>query len=285
MINIFYEPLHSIGHLNGPSKVISNLFESLEQEKISYAINEEKYEYNLLLHYDAIAQGKHSKLTLENCLIGPNFWIFDDYGKFLIENPDYYKGLLAPSWWVKNLFVSKFPIHDEKVFVWPVGISDLPTEKNIEIDCLIYYKRRTDHELSLVKRFLDEKRITYKVVRYGNYDQQNFLDDVSKVKFCFLLNGSESQGIAVQEIMSTNTPLFVWDIKEWGDQGDRYRVPCSSIPYWSDECGEVIFSAEEMESKFSHFYDIIDSYNPKSFIERELSYKASVQKLLGMFQC
>lgn len=285
MINIFYEPVRSVGHMNGPSKVINNLFESLDQEKVLYSINKEEYEYNLLLHYDAIGQEKHSKLTLENCLIGPNFWIFDEYGKFLIENQDYYKGLIAPSQWVKDLFTTKFDIPSNKVFVWPVGISDLPTNKNIETDCLIYYKRRSESELSFVKKFLDEKKISYKLFSYGNYEQQTFVDELSKVKFCFLLNGSESQGIAVQEIMSTNTPLFVWDCLEWSDQGEQFRVPCSSIPYWSDECGEVISSKDEIEEKFSHFCDRIEDYNPKSFVERELSYKASVQKLLGMFQC
>lgn len=284
MINVFYEPVKYIGHLNGPAKVVNNLFESLQQEKILYAINEEKYQYNLLLHYDEMGQEKHSKLTLENCVIGPSFWVFDEYGKFLIEHQEYYKGVIAPSDWVKNKYITKFNIQENKIFVWPVGIEDLDDTKNIEYDCLIYFKRRSERELSIVKNFLESKNISYKILRYGSYDQQNFIEELSKVKFCFLLNGSESQGIAVQEIMSTNTPLFVWDCVEWLDQGEEYRVPCSSVPYWSDECGELISSESDLDNSFTKFYDKISTYNPKNYVKRELSYKASVQKLLDIFE-
>ena len=53
-------------------------------------------------------------------------------------------------------------------------------------------------------------------------------------EFCFVLNGTESQGIAVQEIMSYDTPMLVWDIESWEDQGPEWSVPATSIPYWSD---------------------------------------------------
>ena len=285
MINLFYEDLPFVGHLNGPSKVLKNLLESLDQENIEFCSNEEKYSNNLLLQYDRIGHEKHSKLTLENCIIGPGFWVFDEYGKFLIEHQDYYKGLIAPSNWVKDLFVEKFSVPKQKVFVWPVGIEDLSCEKNIEVDCLIYFKRRTENELDTVKKFLEKNGLTYKIFNYGSYKQTDFIEQLSKVKFCFLLNGSESQGIAVQEIMSTNTPLFVWDVTEWNDQGEDFKVPCSSIPYWSDECGEVILSEKDLESKFAYFYDRIYTYTPKNFVEKELSYKSSVDKLLEIFKC
>ena len=45
MINLYYSEAYW-GHsatMNGPHKVVNNLIKSLEQEKINYAINEEKY--------------------------------------------------------------------------------------------------------------------------------------------------------------------------------------------------------------------------------------------------
>ena len=44
--------------MNGPHKVVDNLIKSLDQEKIDYAINEEKYEHNFLVQYDATAHEK-----------------------------------------------------------------------------------------------------------------------------------------------------------------------------------------------------------------------------------
>jgi len=50
MINLFYSEAYW-GHsatMNGPHKVVNNLIKSLDQEKIGYAINEEKYEHNFV---------------------------------------------------------------------------------------------------------------------------------------------------------------------------------------------------------------------------------------------
>jgi hypothetical protein len=99
-------------------------------------------------------------------------------------------------------------------------------------------------------------------------------------RFCFLVNGSESQGIAVQEMMSSNVPLFVWDVSEWNDQGEEYKVPCSSVPYWDETCGEKFYYENEMEETFSKFYDKISSYRPREFVEKNLSYKRSIKILM-----
>ena len=39
--------------------------------------------------------------------------------------------------------------------------------------------------------------------------------------------------------MSMGVPIIAWDIKEWLNQGEAYRVPATSIPYWDERCGEV----------------------------------------------
>jgi hypothetical protein len=97
------------------------------------------------------------------------------------------------------------------------------------------------------------------------------------------LNGTESQGIAVQEIMSTNTPMIVWDLSRWDDQGPEWSVPATSIPYWSDECGEKFYEFKDLEKTFDKFYDKISGYTPRNFVENNLSYKTSVNKLLEIF--
>ena len=50
MINLYYSEAYW-GHsatMNGPHKVVDNLVKSLDQEKIDYAINQEKYNLNIL---------------------------------------------------------------------------------------------------------------------------------------------------------------------------------------------------------------------------------------------
>ena len=286
MINLYYSEAYW-GHsatMNGPHKVVDNLIKSLDQEKIDYAINEEKYEHNFLVQYDATAHEKHSKIEQDTTIIGPQVWMFDGYGQFLIENQNYYKKIIAPSEWVKNKFITKFNLPEDKLAVWPVGIEEFNNIREINYDCLIYFKRRDQSELDAVKKFLVNNGLSYRMVEYGTYGEDGFKQLVNSARFCFLINGTESQGIAVQEIMSMGVPIIAWDIKEWLDQGEAYRVPATSIPYWDERCGEVFFNIEDLEVTFSKFYATLDKYDPKAFIKDNLSFECSVKTLLDILR-
>jgi hypothetical protein len=280
MINLFYDPGYWGGssRMNGPRKVIDNLFNSLDQENIPYSINVEKYKYNFIIHYDYRGYLKHSELTLENCIIGPQVWFFDEHVKELSNHPERYKSLIVPSNWVKTLAIQKFDFNN--VDVWPVGIKHSNLNRNIKYDCLVYFKRRSPQELYKVENFLKSKNLTYNIISYGNYSESDMELLASQSRFCFLLNGTESQGIAVQEIMDLNVPLLVWDLEYWNDQGELYKVPATSVPYWSEVCGEKFYNISEMEETFEKFYANIDRYNPQKYVEENLSYKASVNTLL-----
>ena len=286
MINLYYSEAYW-GHsatMNGPHKVVDNLIKSLDQEKIEYAINEEKYEHNFLVQYDATAHEKHSKIEQDTTIIGPQVWMFDGYGQFLIENQNYYKKIIAPSEWVKNKFITKFNLPEDKLAVWPVGIEEFDNIREPNYYCLIYFKRRDQSELDAVKKFLVSNGLSYRMVEYGTYGEDGFKQLVNSAKFCFLINGTESQGIAVQEIMSMGVPIIAWDIKEWLDQGDAYRVPATSIPYWDERCGEVFFNIDDLEVTFSKFYATLDQYDPKAFIKDNLSFECSVKTLLDILR-
>jgi len=284
MINLYYSEAYW-GHsatMNGPHKVVDNLIKSLEQEKIEYAINEEKYEHNFLVQYDATAHEKHSKIEQDTTIIGPQVWMFDGYGQFLIENQNYYKKIIAPSEWVKNKFITKFNLPEDKLAVWPVGIEEFDNIREPNYDCLIYFKRRDQSELDAVKKFLVSNGLSYRMVEYGTYGEDGFKQLVNSAKFCFLINGTESQGIAVQEIMSMGVPIIAWDIKEWLDQGEAYRVPATSIPFWDERCGEKFFTVDEMGQTFDNFYARINDYNPKDYVKENLSFESSVKTLLDI---
>ena len=286
MINLYYSEAYW-GHsatMNGPHKVVDNLIKSLNQEKIDYAINEEKYEHNFLVQYDATAHEKHSEIEQDTTIVGPQVWMFDGYGQFLIENQNYYKKIIAPSQWVKDKFINKFSLPEDKVAVWPVGIEEFNNIREVNYDCLIYFKRRDQSELDAVKKFLVSNGLSYRMVEYGTYGEDGFKQLVNSAKFCFLINGTESQGIAVQEIMSMGVPIIAWDIKEWLDQGEAYRVPATSIPYWDERCGEVFFNIDDLEVTFSKFYATLDQYDPKAFIKDNLSFECSVKTLLDILR-
>ena len=282
MINLFYEEAYwgSAKTLSGPKKVIDNLKASLEQENIPYVINEEKYKNNLLSQYDYTGHLKHSKLTLETCVIGPQIWHLDEHVNTLKENPHYYKTIITPSQWVKDLYINKCGFPKDKVSVWPVGITLPEYKREKKYGCLVYYKRRDQAELSKVRELLADRKITYNVMEYGHYSQNALEILAPESDFCFVLNGTESQGIAVQEIMSYNTPMLVWDIESWDDQGPEWSVPATSVPYWDDRCGERFYDIGDMQETFDSFYAKMESYKPQNFVEDTLSYECSVKTLL-----
>lgn len=285
MINLFYSESYwgYSSAMNGPKKVINNLIGSFQERKIDYCINEEKYKFNFLVQYDYTGHEKHSQLELENCVIGPQIWFFDEHVKFLKDHLEYFKSIIVPSEWVKNLAISKFGFPENKIKTWPVGIKLSNLNRNVKYDCLVYSKRRSQEELNYIIKFLENKKFTYNIISYGNYSESDLELLSSQSKFCFLLNGTESQGIAVQEIMSNNVPLFVWDVTNWNDQGPDWSVSATSVPYWSSECGEKFYKIQDLDKTFDEFYSKIEEYTPRSFVENNLSYKVSVNKLLEIF--
>ncbi len=286
MINLFLDPGYWAGatRMNGPQKLATNLIASLNQEGIPYALNEEKYKHNFIVQYDYRGYVKHSELTLENCFVGPQIWFFDSHVKHIQENPNFYNKIIVPSQWTKDLPVKKFNFPEDKIVTWPVGIEVKEYEKNlksIEYDCLIYFKRRSEDELAQVISFFEKNEMTYNIVRYGSYNQEELEVLCDKSAFCFLLNGTESQGIAVQEMMARDMPMLVWDVTEWNDQGSQWSLPATSVPYWSDECGVKFTDINQIEYAFDDFCSKI--YTPRKFVEKELSFKASVDKLMRIF--
>ena len=105
------------------------------------------------------AKVKHSKVNPKTCLIGPQLWPYDKIGRFLVQDVASYKKIISPSQWNKDFYKTKWYLPDEKVGVWPVGIEIPHNVRNIQYDCLLYYKRRSAEELEIVEKFLKKKLI------------------------------------------------------------------------------------------------------------------------------
>ena len=289
MINLWYEEsywAHTGGRLSGPEMVVKNLIKSLELMEVPYTINDNVYPNNFLIQYNATAKKKHEKLNPNSCLIGPQLWPYEQVGRFLVQDVASYKKIIAPSQWNKDFYKTKWYLPDEKVGVWPVGI-DIPNNvRNVMYDCLLYYKRRSAEELEIVEKFLKKKKLTYKILQYGSYTEEEFLALANQANFCFLLNGTESQGIAVQQIMSLGVPLFVWDIEDWNDMGDQWKCPATSVPYWDERCGEKFYKKTMLSRTFTKFNKKLKAgeFDPKSYVKENLSLERSAEILLDIIK-
>lgn len=260
----------------GPGKVIDNLIKGFDILGISYRINSDG-DVNLILQNCNRLSG-----NLSNCLLGPNICTLPTDNQYVMDYHSYDK-ILVPSGWVKNLYKRWIP--EEKIKIWPVGIdSDKFTDKSKcekKYDFLVYFKRRSKDDLHLVLNKLEENNLTHRVLEYGNYMESEFIDLISKSRYGFVIDNCESQGIAIQEMMSCNLPLIVWDSKEWVDRGDQFKCESTSVPFWDPErCGKVIHHIEDFDM------GLLDrAYNSRDFIIENLSLKSSVLKLKKIIAC
>jgi hypothetical protein len=277
MINLWYENAYSPGIVRGPVKVITNTIRALEECDINFSLNFERYEYNFFLPWNPEYYGIYSKLkSKKKFLVGPQIWPLSREFSLLSEEDT----IVVPSNWVKHLFEEKFNVSSKRILIWPCPIYAPSISYTPTIDCLIYFKNRSQEDLSKVKNFLDKKNITHIQLSYDHYDQSDFINALSSVKFCVILDNTESQGVAIQEMMSVNKPLFVWDQPIWDHQGDQYAVPATSVPYWSEKCGKKFTDFNNIETYFEEFSDNFDNYSPSEFVDEKLSPQKSVNIVL-----
>ena len=284
MINLWFDESVYNGPVRGPYKVIVNLIESLEYTNTAYSINEEKYDYNYLVHYGKEGHGKHEKLEHNSCVIGPQIWPFDVYGQFLKDNPQYYKKLIVPSISPKISFVEQ-GFDENKISIWTVGIKDINVNRTGN-KILVYFKQRSEEDLKFVIDFIENKGYEYEVLRYEHYSQDQFYSSLENCSHGIIVGRPETQGIAYQEMMSSDLPLLLWDVNEWYDYGlpnpyQKYPNP-SLAHYFSNECGEKFYTKDEFGEVFDKFMNT--NYSPKEYVEKELSYEISVKKLISIFE-
>jgi hypothetical protein len=276
MLNIFYN-----GVSNGPGKVVTNLILGLQKLNAPFKTNQQ-----ILPNDKVLFLQNHYQMSFpidNDKIIGPNICTLPiDNEEMMKQN---YKKTIVPCEWVKQLYLKWLP--EDKVSVWAVGINtdlffDMSNEDKT-IDCLVYFKRRDESELESVISFLEENNQTYEIIRYGSYSEDYFLNTLKKSRYGIVIDKCESQGIAIEEMMSTNLPLLVWDTIIWDDRGLHVSVPATSVPYWDDTCGIKVNDFETLKGNYSKFINNIKTYKPRDYILNNLSLDLCATNLLNNF--
>lgn len=171
--------------------------------------------------------------------------------------------------------------------------TELFKPKNIEkkYDCFIYYKYRHTSEIMFVAEELEKRKLTYKILIYGSYLEEDYIELIHSSRFGIWIGGTESQGFALQECLSCNVPLLVWnstsmfqmylnDEIQMKKYLGQYLLKGTSIPYWDSRCGLVFTEKEEFASKLERMISQHSSFSPRDFILETLSPQVCIQRLL-----
>lgn len=188
---------------------------------------------------------------------------------------------IVPCEWVKNSHAKWIP--SDKIQIWNCGIDYnkyADCKLDIAYDFLLYYKRRSSNDLKTAIDFLESKQLRFKLLEYSQYNDDQFRDTIAKSKFGFIVDGTETQGIAIQEMMSCNLPLLVWDMPEWHDRGPDHICKATSVPYFDETCGEVFYDSTQMEEAYTRL--IHGTYSPREYILTNCNYLTQAKKLLDI---
>ncbi len=167
-----------------------------------------------------------------------------------------------------------------------------PKNVDKEYDCFVYFKSRHSSELSYIENELQKRNLKYIVIKYGSYNEEDYLDIIHKSHFGIWLGRHESQGFALEECLSCNIPLLVWDCKSMFEEYDRndtliyrdylgkYNFKATAIPYWDATCGIVFTEKTEFDTSFALMQQYYKTFGPRRFILKELSPIACIDRLL-----
>ncbi len=90
----------------------------------------------------------------------------------------------------------------------------------------------------------------------------------------------ESQGFALEEALSCNIPLLVWNTQYMcQEHGSNYeKIHVLLFPYWDERCGEYFYQQEEFVKKYEEFLSKLDTYQPRQYILENLSMEKCAER-------
>ena len=274
------------------------LMKALQKAGYEVQLNNYKLAYDNP-HYPVGLVGYHGLLdnwSLPNpALLGPSLYDHPKLNPNLLDDPRYKKYLVLCDW-MYDMFE---PVYGKKYLrKWYAGIEtqqwpDTRFEPK-SIDVLIYDKIRWNRDryepelLIPITQFLDKKGLKYAIVRYKCYDHLHYRKLLSDSRTMIFLCEHETQGLAYQEAMSSNLPILAWDPGWWLDPNrQKYSdepIPACSVPYFSTECGEKFQDFSEFAEIFARFWSRLAIYEPRQFVQRELSFSNSAELYMRYYR-
>lgn len=174
-----------------------------------------------------------------------------------------------------------------KIVTCPFGVD---TDRFNEIkqlsernEIMVYCKSRSPQDLSLITTFLNNNHTNYTLFSYQTrYNESEYISCLQNSRFCIWIDAHESQGFALQEALSCNVPLFVWNISSMADEyNSSYprHFAATTTPYWDERCGEQFYTVNEFDYKFKLFISKLDTYKPREYILENLSFAKCEERL------
>jgi hypothetical protein len=231
-----------------------------------------------------------SKYPTTKFIFGPHFSVLPNISQMnLIKGSN--SIYIQPSKWVVDLWYNSSICNYNKIIPFAFGVDTDKFNSNNTISerekVFIYFKNRDPNDLKLVEHFLHNTNYEYKIFSYRNrYTEEDYLNYLKQSKFGIWIGGHESQGFALEEALSCNVPLLVWNIQSMKQEyGSNYSdFFATSIAYWDERCGEYFFSIYELQKTFNLLISKLETYKPREFILENLSIDICEKNLIQLIE-
>lgn len=278
--------------------VAINLMKGLDKIGVSYRFNDYTY---IRKHPDELA-----------CIIGKPHLLFEkkwcnpvlfgagvfshpsDCPDLFVKQPNV-QCILVPGEWVRKMFE---PFYGDKVLAWPVGIDTdywCPNSGEKQFDFLIYDKVRWEHDhfqhelIEPIMQVLQQQGLSYHFIRYGSYAPEELKAKLDQSTAAIFLCEHETQGLAYQQILATNTPILAWNRGGYWQDPEYYpdRIcyePVTSVPYWDGRCGETFAGASDFASALKIFTASLTkkAYSPRDYILENLTLEKCAREYVNI---
>jgi glycosyltransferase involved in cell wall biosynthesis len=201
----------------------------------------------------------------------------------------------ALSSWNKNLF-DRYASHPKITYItlpFPVEVEKFqPAEKRKQF--FIYFKNvhssRLRVILDMIKRLPEQfQDYEYNIFRYGSYQENEYLEYIQSSQFGIWIGSHESQGFALEEALSCNCPLFVYNITSMKDEclhDTTYPwghivedLPATAASYFDETCGTIYHEGESIDDAMLFFMKSLNQFTPREFILRYLTTSSFIENL------
>jgi glycosyltransferase involved in cell wall biosynthesis len=228
-------------------------------------------------------------------VLGPGLYDHPKQSPKLMQDPRFFSYLMLCDW-MRDMFATVYDKDALRMWFGGIDLQEWPDTKGHpkDVDMLVYDKirwKREHYEPALLQPVLAElsrRNLRYEVLRYGRYTHAAYRKLLGRSRSMIFLCENETQGMAYQEAMASNVPILAWDQGYWLDPNrERWSeepVPATSVPYFSERCGERFVAAADFAPALERFMERLESYTPRAYVEEHLSLRESAELFMEAYR-
>jgi hypothetical protein len=277
--------------VRGPAKVYQNLVKGLDAIGYPYVVNRSLDSTTRVWVHDDVVALRCVSRSHAKAVVGPNLQVLPrdippktDLTGVLYVHPCEWKIAI---WRAAGFDACPMA-------VWPVGI-DLDkfrpgAQSTGSRDVLVYHKLRREDELKDILASLDRASLQYRVIRYGSYDESDYIAALECVGLVVWHGSHESQGIALLEALAMDVPVLVCDVTRLSEEvGSRFPpeldgVPVTAAPYFAGTCGRRASRFDNVGAIAEDMLVQRSKFAPREYVQANLSLEGQARRFVELWE-